>query len=275
MGFGHADCPDSAPIAADTIFSVKSMSMLFTATEVMQAVAAGRLDLDEPITPYLPEFTVQSAYEEHPERTITLRMLLGHTAGFTHEAPVGNNNELDPGDFDAYVRSISGTWPRFPVGSGCAYGNLEIDLAGSILERVEGRSFHEVVGDSLLAPRGIERSTFDRDMIHAAADRAVEHPKPYAAAGRRADDCGRRPVRQRRRPRSLPPLPAQRRDAGRPGRARPAIDWGDANRPDAAGGCAGRLRARVLPSPLEPLDQRPGDAHRLGPRAADRSSGGG
>ena len=102
-GFGHLDGRGSAPVNADTIFSVQSMSKLFTATAVMQAVAAGRLDLDEPITTYLPDFTVHSAFEEHPERKITLRMLLSHTAGFTHEAPVGNNNELDPGDFESHV----------------------------------------------------------------------------------------------------------------------------------------------------------------------------
>ena len=49
----------------------------------MRSVAAGHLDLDEPITTYLPEFTVHSASEGHSERRITLRMLLGHTAGFT------------------------------------------------------------------------------------------------------------------------------------------------------------------------------------------------
>ena len=116
-GFGHLDGGGSAPVSADTIFSVQSMSKLFTATAVMQAVAAGRLDLDAPITTYLPEFTVHSAFEKHPERKITLRMLLSHTAGFTHEAPVGNNYELDPGTFDAHVRSISDTWLRFPVGT--------------------------------------------------------------------------------------------------------------------------------------------------------------
>lgn len=92
-GFGHIDRRGSAPVTADTLFSVQSMSKLFTATAVMRTVAAGRLDLDAPITTYLPGFTVHSAFEEHPERKITLRMLLSHTAGFTHEAPVGNNNE--------------------------------------------------------------------------------------------------------------------------------------------------------------------------------------
>jgi CubicO group peptidase (beta-lactamase class C family) len=180
-GFGHVDGGSSAPVDADTIFSVQSMSKLFTATAVMQAVAAGRLDLDAPITTYLPQFTVHSAFEEHPERKITLRMLLSHTAGFTHEAPVGNNNELDPGTFDAHVRSISDTWLRFPVGSGYAYSNLGIDLAGYILERVEGKPFPEVVRKSLLEPLGMERSTFDREAIRSSGNRAVGHVDPYPA----------------------------------------------------------------------------------------------
>lgn len=178
-GFGRIDREGSASVNADTIFSVQSMSKLFTATAVMQAVAGGRLDLDEPITTYLPGFTVHSAFEEHPERKITLRMLLSHTAGFTHEAPVGNNNELDPGTFDAHVRSISETWLRFPVGAGYAYSNLGIDLAGYILQRVEGRPFAKVVRESLLEPLGMKRSTFDRTAIRSAGNRAVGHVDPY------------------------------------------------------------------------------------------------
>jgi CubicO group peptidase (beta-lactamase class C family) len=180
-GFGYRDHRGGAPVTADTIFSVQSMSKLFTATAVMQAVAADRLDLDEPITTYLPEFTVHSAFQQHPERKITLRMLLSHTAGFTHEAPVGNNNELDPGDFDAHVRSISDTWLRFPVGRGYAYSNLGIDLAGYILERVEGKPFAQVIRDSLLGPLGMDHSTFDRTVIRSIDNRAVGHVDPYPA----------------------------------------------------------------------------------------------
>jgi CubicO group peptidase (beta-lactamase class C family) len=202
-GFGSTDGTDSTPIGPDTIFSVQSMSKVFTATAVMQEVAAGYLDLDEPITTYLPGFTVHSAFEQHPERRITLRMLLSHTAGFTHEAPVGNNNELDPGDFDAHVRSISDTWLRFPVGSGFAYSNLGIDLAGYIVERVEGRPFPDVLRDALFDPLAMDHSTFDRAVIRASEDRAVGHVHlspapplvvPMTAAGglyTSADDLGR------------------------------------------------------------------------------------
>jgi CubicO group peptidase (beta-lactamase class C family) len=147
----------------------------------MQAVEAGRLDLDVPITTYLPGFTVHSAFERHPEQRITLRMLLSHTAGFTHEAPLGNNYEPEPGDFDAHVASISDTWLRFPVGTGYAYSNLGIDLAGYILERVSRKPFPVVMRDSLLAPLGMDHSTFDRAQVHAAADRAVGHSDDMVA----------------------------------------------------------------------------------------------
>jgi CubicO group peptidase (beta-lactamase class C family) len=175
QGFGSTDSGGRAPVTVDTIFSVQSMSKVFTATTVMQAVQSGRLDLDAPITTYLPGFTVHSAFESHPEQRITLRMLLSHTAGFTHEAPLGNNYEPEPGDFDAHVRSISDTWLRFPVGTGYAYSNLGIDLAGYILEQVSGKPFADLMRDSLLAPLGMDHSTFDRAQVHATTDRAVGH----------------------------------------------------------------------------------------------------
>jgi len=178
-GFGHLDGHGSAPVDGDTIFGVQSTSKLFTATAVVRAAATGWLDLDEPITTYLPRFTIHSAFERHPERKITLRMLLSHTAGLTHEAPTGNNNELVPGTFDDHVRSISRTWLRFPVGTGYAYSNLGIDLAGYILQRVAGRPFANVMHDSLLEPLGMDRSTFGRKAIRASSNRALGHVDHY------------------------------------------------------------------------------------------------
>jgi CubicO group peptidase (beta-lactamase class C family) len=88
-------------------------------------------------------------------------MLLSHTAGFTHEAPLGNNYQPEPGDFDAHARSISDTWLRFPVGTGYAYSNLGIDPADYILEQISNKPFPVVIRDSLLAPLGMDYSTFD------------------------------------------------------------------------------------------------------------------
>ena len=102
-GFGVADKTRPLPVTARTMFSLQSCSKTFTATAVMLAVQDGLLSLDTPIREYLPGFTLQSRFEQHPEDIITLRHLLSHKAGFTHEAPVGNNKDwhLYPGDYCA------------------------------------------------------------------------------------------------------------------------------------------------------------------------------
>ena len=175
QGFGYTDTDHRTPITGDTMFSVQSTSKLFTATAVMKAVQDGRLSLDVPITTYLPDFTVHSAFEEHSEQKITLRMLLSHTAGFAHEAPLGNNYDAELVDYDAHVRTFSDSWLRFPVGTGYAYSNMGIDLAGYILQKVLGKPFPAVMNDSVLAPLGMDHSTFDRARILATSDRAIGH----------------------------------------------------------------------------------------------------
>ena len=102
-GFGFTDNDHKIHITPDTIFSVQSISKNFTAAAILLAVQDGLLDLDVPVTTYLPDFTVHSIFEEHPERKITLRMLLSHTAGFTHEAPIGNNFDLGPVSFQDFL----------------------------------------------------------------------------------------------------------------------------------------------------------------------------
>jgi CubicO group peptidase (beta-lactamase class C family) len=174
-GFGTTRRGGDQPIRTSTMFSVQSTSKMYTATAVMLAVQSGLVDLDEPITTYLPEFTVRSRFESAPERRMTLRHLLSHTAGFTHEAPVGSNFGVGKGTFEAHCRSISDTWLRFPVGHHYEYSNLGIDLAGYTLQRVTGRPFHEYVRQNLLAPLGLLRTTFDHRAIGADDDRAIGH----------------------------------------------------------------------------------------------------
>jgi CubicO group peptidase (beta-lactamase class C family) len=177
-GFGYTDTDHRTPITPDTIFSIQSTSKTFTAAGVLMAVQDGLLDLDTPITTYLPDFTVHSIFEEHPERQITLRRLLSHTAGFTHEAPVGNNWDADAISFEDHIRSISDTWLRFPVGRGYAYSNLGIDLAGYILQKVSGQPFADYERDHLFQPLGMVNSSFDMAAIRANPNRAIGHSSP-------------------------------------------------------------------------------------------------
>jgi CubicO group peptidase (beta-lactamase class C family) len=156
------------------------MSKSFTGTAAMFAAQEGLVDLDAPITTYLPDFHVNSIYEENPEQRITLRMLLSHTAGLTHEAPIGGNHDLPGHTFEEHIASISDTWLMSPVGTRWAYSNLGIDLAGYILQVRSGMPFTQYVQEKVLDPLGMKNSTLDIRQVLARSDRAIGHgPLPF------------------------------------------------------------------------------------------------
>src|SRR5213592_241024 len=84
-GFGFADPTDSIPATAETVYRVGSVSKLFTDIGIMQLVEAGVLDLDVPVTKYLPDFQPTNPFN----RPITLRQLMAHRSGLVREPPVG------------------------------------------------------------------------------------------------------------------------------------------------------------------------------------------
>jgi len=151
----------------------------------MKAVSQSLVELDQPIDAYLPDFAVNSTFEEYPVSSITLRRLLSHTAGFTHEAPLGSNYDIGNGDFDAHCRSISETWLRFVVGHHFEYSNLGIDLAGYALQRVAGVPFAEFAARELFTPLGMVRTTFDAAVLESDPDRATGHWRPFDVIGRK------------------------------------------------------------------------------------------
>lgn len=175
QGFGRLASNDRHPAGPRTLFSVQSVSKTITATAVMLAAQEGLVGLDIPITRYLPDFTVNSCFEQHPERRITLRLLLAHAAGLTHEPPVGNN--YDPGfpSIEAHNVSIRDTWLNSRVGSRYSYSNCGYDLAAEVLANASGLPFSDYVRSHLFLPLGMENSTLDPATFAKGTDRAVGH----------------------------------------------------------------------------------------------------
>ena len=145
----------------ETIFSIQSISKNITTLAIMTAVQDGLLNLDSPITEYLPSFTINSCFEDSPEQKITLRMLLSHTAGFTHEAPIGNNYDYTPCDTKDHIKSINKTWLKFPVGTNYSYSNLGLDLAAAIIAQKTGASFSDYLKSKIFQPLSMANTTAD------------------------------------------------------------------------------------------------------------------
>ena len=179
--FGYTDSSSGRKVDEETVFSVQSVSKNFTALAGLLAEREGLLDLDKTVNNYLPSFTVNSRYDNNPEEKISLRMLLQHRAGFTHEAPVGNNFYTE-GSFEDHIKSITDTWLRFPVDERYSYSNLGIDLAGYIIQEAAGCSFAQYLQENVFKPLGMKRSSFNQDIIEADSNRAAGYSRPDRTA---------------------------------------------------------------------------------------------
>lgn len=149
------------PLTNKTLFSIQSISKNITALGVMFALQDGLIGLDEPIKLYLPDFKVNSCFEDNPERKITLGMLLSHTAGFTHETTIGNNYDFRKCDMNDHLKSIEDTWLKFPPGIDYAYSNIGFDLAAKIIETKSGMKFNEYLKEKVFRPLNMESTTLD------------------------------------------------------------------------------------------------------------------
>ena len=74
---GFRDAEQGLPITTDTIFGLASVTKSFTALSIMQLEEAGKLNLDDPISKYIPEFT-----NKNQPRPVRIRHLLSHSGGF-------------------------------------------------------------------------------------------------------------------------------------------------------------------------------------------------
>lgn len=154
-GFGTIDRQRRVAATPDTIYSICSISKLFTAVAVMQQWEAGKLRLDEPITTYLPWATL--AADERESVPVTLRGLLTHSAGLPRESahPYWTGPDF-PFPTQAQVRAgLPGQAPLYPASTTFQYSNLGITLAGEAVEVAAGQTYADYVNARIIVPLGL------------------------------------------------------------------------------------------------------------------------
>ena len=158
-GFGMADPHERKPATAATVYRIGSVSKLFTDIAIMQLVERGELNLDAPITDYLPNFRPRNPFGT----PITLRQLMSHRSGLLREPPVGNYFETSQPSLAATVRSLNATELVFAPNTHTKYSNAAIAVVGYLLEERSRESFAKYLKSSVLDRMGLTHSSFEPD----------------------------------------------------------------------------------------------------------------
>jgi CubicO group peptidase (beta-lactamase class C family) len=136
---GYADREAGAPVREDTIFRLASVTKPIVASAALKMIDLGLLSLDDPVTRYLPFFTMKAADGSVP--VITIRHLLTHTSGIAYDkTPDDVTRGSDPKPLfplEENLRRLARGELAFKPGQGWAYG-MSIDVLGGVIGAIEG-----------------------------------------------------------------------------------------------------------------------------------------
>jgi serine beta-lactamase-like protein LACTB len=179
-GFGFADTERKTHAAGDTIYRVGSVSKPVTALALMMLVEQGKIDLDAPITDYLPEFKPGNP----SGKKITLRQMLSHHSGLVRESPVGNYFDTSNPPLAKMVESLNQTELVFEPEARISYSNAAVATAGYILDRTQKEAFAKYMKRVLLEPLGMTSSGYERT---PAMSKRIAHAMMWTYHGREFD----------------------------------------------------------------------------------------
>ena len=179
---GFRDRDKKIPMSTDAIFQIASMTKPFTSVATMMLVEEGKIQLNEPISLYLPEFKgVQVGVEkvntgtgkpeltlEAAQREMTIQDLLRHTSGLTYgffgkslvKQKYNEANVFDPNQTLAeFVTKLSKLPLAFQPGTTWDY-SMSTDVLGRVVEVVSGETLDQFIGERIAKPLGLADTGF-------------------------------------------------------------------------------------------------------------------
>jgi len=152
-GIGVADRARNRPVDPHTRFNVGSVAKMFAAASILLLVEEGKVDLDAPVTRYIPEFTMA----DPRYRAITVRMLLNHSAGLP-AVTIFVGFGLDTTTHAALLEVLARSALQHAPGAMSRYSNDGFTLAEMVVERASGRKYMDFLAKRIFAPLGMRHT---------------------------------------------------------------------------------------------------------------------
>ncbi|WP_370366516.1 serine hydrolase domain-containing protein [Maricaulis sp.] len=161
--YGEADLEQHAAATPDTVFQIGSITKSFTALMIAQLAAEGRIDIEAPISTYLPDYS-------GPARDVPVRDLMNHTAGLVNytalpDFPQGSQRTVTREIMRDYFEDAD---LLFEPGTAFSYSNSGTYTLGLIIEAVTGQTYDAALAERVLEPLGLDRT------YYAGYERVIE-----------------------------------------------------------------------------------------------------
>ena len=186
-GYGYAHVEREEAATASTMYSICSISKLFTAVGVLQLRDQGKVALDDPVAKHLDWYEIQDDYAE--AGPVTVEGLLTHTSGLPREAKASywTGPDYPFPTHEEIVGRLSTQSMLYPPRTYYQYSNLGLTLAGEIVAAASGQTYDDYIRANILDPLGMTGTFTD----HEDRFRGNRLASGYTARGR---DGERKPV---------------------------------------------------------------------------------
>lgn len=153
--YGYSNLKTKRLADADTLYSICSISKLFTAIGVMQLRDAGELTLRDPVGDHLDWFNIEQLHEDGGPATI--ESLLSHSSGLPRESdyPYWIGPDFPFPTRAQVIDRISAQETLYPAQTYFQYSNLALTLAGEIVQERSGQEYTTYVNQHILQPLGL------------------------------------------------------------------------------------------------------------------------
>ncbi|MDQ2075975.1 serine hydrolase [Marinimicrobium sp. ABcell2] len=212
--FGMADREAGVPMSRDTLVQIFSMTKPITGVAMLTLYEQGKLDLDDPVSKFVPELAdvrVYAGTDEHgemileaPHREITIRDLTRHTAGFANSPDLPGVGPIlaaeAPGAQENTLSEMAEKMARVPLyfqpGERWSYGP-EVDVLALVVERVSGQPFDAYVREKILVPLKMRETSYFVSEEDRSRFAAVYERNGNGKLNRMPDALGQRLATQR------------------------------------------------------------------------------
>lgn len=182
--FGLMDRERGKPTRDDTIYRIYSMTKPIASVALMTLFEQGHFQLNDPVHRFVPSWRNHRVWlsgegeamqTERPERAITFRDVLSHTAGFTYGGGlpgVGIQHPIDKVYRELKIRSVGGTDTmmqfmdkmgqvplRYQPGQAWMY-SLATDVVGALVEIISGKPLAQYLSETIFEPLGMKDTAF-------------------------------------------------------------------------------------------------------------------
>lgn len=189
---GMANIELNVPMQTDNVFKIASITKQFTAIAILQLMEQGKLNLDDEVTHFLPDYPVEDS-------KITIEHLLTHTSGIHDYAIMKDTIQRGKIDFTPIqmIRYFQNEPKRFPPGTRYEYSNSNYFLLGYIIEKLTGKTYQQYLDENFFQPLSMANSFFASDAKiiknraagYSKREKGIENAEvmsmtgPYAAGG--------------------------------------------------------------------------------------------